>query len=134
MKIIFNLIIQEENIMLKTNVKNIHKKQFEMSYIIYMMIGSYFSKCHASDFLETKLRMYYKEIPEKVQVKIEKDVDKEFVSSFPDVSSLKDLRTRFRSIISDNYAYAIFETGICDLLFKIDTDGNYQMKILGQAA
>lgn len=113
-----------------------NNKQQQITYILLMIIGSYFhkSKCVAKA-METTLFLHYKELSENHQVNLEERVIrdtervlKEFLPLFAETNCEISIRHK-----EDNFLLT-FETGFETITAEVDKKGNYRIGIQSPVA
>ena len=109
-------------------------KQQHTTYALYMIISSYFHKSICcSKCLETKLHLYYQELPFKSQEELEEkliqNLEKELGDMIP-VFEMMNCKTTIKRY-QEEYCL-IFETGFEDMYVIIDKKGSYKIKTKGE--
>ena len=104
-------------------------RQQQTTYALYMIISSYFHKSICcSKCLETKLHLYYQDLPFKSQEEMEEKVivmvEKELGDILPalEMMNCKSYIKRHQ----DEY-YLLFETGFENIAVVVDRKGNYRI-------
>ena len=101
-------------------------EQAAVAYIIYMMVGSYFSKCSAaSRTKENNLFMYYKSFSCKKQCGYEREVDADFRKQFAKI--LSTLRKMHCVVYfqEEQILRVLFWTGFETIEAFVDEEGSY---------
>ena len=115
---------------------NVNKSQRENAYILYMMIGSYFRRCHCvSCGVEQNLYLYYQEMPMNRQTKAEEQVLRRFNRKFEEFSHcLEDLECKVHiRYVKDNYII-YFATGFEEIIVTVYPNGQYKIVGYGKKA
>lgn len=108
-----------------------NNRQQQMSYILLMIIGSYFHKsvCKAQA-METTLFLHYKELSESRQENLEdkvirntEKVLKDYLSLFAETNCEIFINSKEESTI------LVFETGFETVIAEVDKRGNYQIRV-----
>lgn len=108
-----------------------NSKQQQTTYVLYMMISSYFHKSICkTKILETMLHLYYQELcpsrQEKLEAKVIADTEKELKEA---LSVLSQMNCEV-SIRRGDAAYDLkFETGFESISVTVDRKGNYRIKL-----
>lgn len=104
-------------------------KQQQVTYALYMIISSYFHKSICcSKCLETKLHLYYQELPAKSQEELEEKVILTVEKELEDILPMLEMMNCKSSIkrIRDEY-YLLFETGFEKITVVVDKKGSYRI-------
>jgi len=105
--------------------------QQQTTYILYMILGSYFHKCKfKKKRLEQTLMLYYKEMPQKKQTDLEEQVVekaenilKECLGDFAEMNCEADIFLR-----GHNYCL-VFETGFERVIATVAPSGRYAIEL-----
>lgn len=108
-----------------------NNRQQQMSYILLMIIGSYFHKSVCkTQAMETTLFLHYKELSESRQENLEdkvirntEKVLKDYLSLFAETNCEIFINSKEESTI------LVFETGFETVIAEVDKRGNYQIRV-----
>lgn len=114
-----------------TNSGKGYSNQLAVSYIVYMMAGSYFHKSSCKNAMEEKyLYMHYAEMPQQKQLTTETEVIKcmnQLCEEFLDSIRILNCEIHFKQF--ENEYRVVFETGgFENVEAVIDTAGHYQIR------
>ncbi len=120
--------------MYKINEKANNQQQ-QITYVLYMMIGSYFHKSICSNrVLETKLLLHYRDLPAKRQEELEEkviaNIEKELKEILPVLSGM-NCKVFIRKQEGD-YRMT-FETGFEEVTAVVDSKGKYRIQVLEES-
>lgn len=120
--------------MYKFNEKTNNQQQ-QITYVLYMMISSYFHKSICSSrVLETKLLLYYRDLSGKRQEELEEkiitNIEKELKEILPVLSGMNCIV--FIRKQDENYR-VIFKTGFEEVTAVVDSKGKYRIQVLGES-
>ncbi len=107
-------------------------KQQQTAYVLYMMISSYFHKSICNNkVLETKLLLYYRELPVKRQEELEEkviaNIEKELEKILP---VLCGMNCKVFICKQDEDYCLTFETGFEEVSAVVDSKGKYRLQVL----
>jgi hypothetical protein len=108
----------------------INKQQYEIAYVLYMIIGSYFEKCYCrSVVMEERLYLYYQEMSQTKQTSLERKIIYYFERNF------KKLKEQIEGLRCNTYIYykngscvIYFKTGFEDIIVKVDQNEKYEIQ------
>lgn len=112
------------------NDKN-YQKQCAETYMLYMMIGSYFSKTYCSNSLaEKRLYLYYKELPANRQTAEEERISRRFEKKYHDyLKQLENLHCEVHfSQKADKYII-YFRTGFDEIKVTVYPNSQYKTEL-----
>ena len=113
------------------NYINIHTSiQDATAYIVYMIIGSYYTKCKAKNMMKEKaLYMHYKQLGPKNQIRIERNVERIFLRMRDIVNTDLAAEVAF-SCYGDAYI-VYFHTGFQNINVYVDKEGMISIEVHG---
>ncbi len=103
--------------------------QYSKSYIVYMIVGSYFHDSICCNEMEEKhLYLHYKEMPNNKQLREEKSLIDFFERHYRDlIKEIADMRCNVSFRKTDGNYYICFDTGIGRITAVIAPDGEYDI-------
>ena len=113
-----------------------NNKQQQTTYVLYMIISSYFHKsiCNTK-LLETTLFLHYKELAGNRQEKLEQRIIEASEKKLKDVLSVLSTMNCEVTIRYKDGNYCLdFETGFESVSAVVDRNGNYRIQLLKQVA
>lgn len=110
--------------------KTSHRQQ-ETTYMLYMIIGSYFHKCYCrSKVLEENLFLYYQELKNNKQVEKERQIIRVSEGVLKDnMTELAEMNAEVVIAKADNLYILSFYTGFERILVTVDEKGCYEISL-----
>ena len=109
---------------MKKNKENNNFMQQAVTYITYMMVGSYFKTAiPANHFRIDSYYIQYKDLNAKTQIKKENIVDRIFQKKCKNIiKDINDLKTEVHVTQTEDNIYLDFITGVLDIKCTISED------------
>ena len=111
--------------------EKVNSIQMQMMYIIYMIVGSYFSSCKCSNHVrETNLFLYYQDMRQGDQISKESKVEREFVHNYHGyLDTFADLACEVHFEFGEKESKVVFETGLEEVSATVRADGTFTFDI-----
>ena len=111
--------------------ENTNNIQQQTTYILYMILGSYFHKCSfKKKRLEETLLLYYKEMPQKKQADLEEKVVEKAEDVLEDyLSIISEMNCEVDFYRSGKDYCLVFETGFERVIANVSPTGRYAIEI-----
>ena len=113
--------------MLSIKVKNARQQQYELAYVIYMIVGSYFKECDFAGPVKERCYLYYQEMKADKQVRLENDIDRDFQILAGDIlDELQEMKCSL-TLSYDGIRLGLhFETGFEEFHYSILPNGEFK--------
>ena len=116
---------------LKADIRKNTKMQ-QNTYILYMMIGSYFKSCKCRNrVIERQLFLYYKDMPVGKQERAEEEILKKLdciLGMYEQEMSQTECIVKIRRDQEDRYCRLFFLTDTYELVVDVDEKGVFSLK------